>query len=87
MSPIYRTTYQVEVLSDGPLVLHGHGGDNDPFDLLAINYEITYGHCVGKVIEVNSEALADDVVADALKAVGNDGEFFDDALYPEDNDL
>ncbi|HVT77936.1 MAG TPA: hypothetical protein VHD87_12960 [Acidimicrobiales bacterium] len=84
MSAIYRTVYQVEVLSEGPFV-PPELGDNDPFDLLAIHYEITEGACVGKVIEVSSVEIPADHIRDALRAVGNDGELFD-PVFPDDEE-
>jgi len=82
MTDIYRTVFTIEVLSDGPLNLAMR--DDDPFDLLAINYEITDGDCVGNVRQTLSEIVPTDKVRDELVAIGNDGTFFDSLIGEED---
>lgn len=73
--PIFRTVYQVEVFSEGPF--EAAGGDNDPFDLSAINYAICEGDCVGSVNQVSSEVIPSELVASELIRIGNDGSYFD----------
>lgn len=72
---IYRTVFEVEVLSEGPF--NPNGGDTDPFDLAAINYAITEGDCIGNCEQKSSDVVPDDEVVDALCAIGNTGSFFD----------
>lgn len=70
---IYRTVYMVEVLSQGPFNLN----DDDESDLTQIDYEISYGDCIGQVRKINSVAIPPDQVQEALLSIGNDGTFFD----------
>lgn len=72
---IYRTIFTIEVLSEGPF--DPYGGDDDPFNLAAINYAITEGHCVGCCERTSSKVVPDGKVHDALVALGNTGSFFD----------
>jgi hypothetical protein len=74
-STIHRTIFTVEVLSEGPLSLACR--DDDPFDLLAIHYEITEGGCIGQVEQTDATIVPADKVRDALVRVGNDGTFFE----------
>lgn len=71
---IYRTVFSVEVLSDGPLILDG--GDNDPFDLEAINWAITTGECVGSVEQVSTDVVPTGEVVSHLERLGSDATFF-----------
>lgn len=77
MTQIHRTTFEVVVYSEGPLNLAFR--DDDPFQLLAINYEINEGGCVGGVEEARDEIVEPKAIKDALIEIGNDGEFFDRA--------
>lgn len=73
--PVFRTVFQVEVFSKGPLELAVR--DDDPFNLKAIDYEICEGDCIGMVDEVSSEQIpAADLEAHLIR-IGNDGGFFD----------
>jgi hypothetical protein len=72
---IRRTVFQIEVFSDGPLVLDAP--DNDPFDLATINYLITEGDCIGLVSTISQdEIVPSEKVRDELLRIGNDGDFF-----------
>lgn len=75
MTDIHRTVFQVEVFSDGPLLLSG--SSDDPFDLAAINYAITEGDCIGSVETVSTEVVPTDKVEENLLRIGNDGTFFE----------
>ena len=80
---VYKTVYQVTVLSEGELEIEIR--DDDPFGLLALNYEIVDGHRIGMVECVTSEKVPEDEVKDKLVEMGNDGTFFDDG--PDEEDL
>lgn len=73
---IRRTVIQVEVFSEGPF--YADGGENDPFDLAAINYAISEGDCIGSTdVVVDSEVVPPAEVEAHLLRIGNDGSFFD----------
>lgn len=74
--PIYRTTYKVEVFSEGPF--QPNAGPGDPFDLETINYEICEGPCIGNVEMVSAEVVPPEQVEAELLRIGNDGSFFED---------
>ena len=76
MTSIYRTVYEVEVFSEGPFEVNGHG-DSDPFDLEAISYAITDGECIGNVTRKDSAVVPPSKVRDELLRIGNDGGFFE----------
>ena len=73
---VSRTTFVFEVLhrTDEPL--------DNLYDALR---EAETSHAVGQVVEQHSVDLDDDDVADELRDLGNDGEFFDDDLNPDAN--
>lgn len=71
---IYRTVFQIEVFSEGPLDVEVD--DNDPFNLKEIAYAITEGDCIGNVEQISSEAVRPDEVKGHLLRIGNDGHFF-----------
>jgi hypothetical protein len=72
---IYKTQFKITVLSEEwPFGLEG--GDNDPFDLLAINYAIVEGDCIGSVEKLGSSIVPENEVNKELLAIGNDGTFF-----------
>jgi hypothetical protein len=73
---IYRTVMLIEVYSRGPLDLTDR--DDDPFELLAVNYEITDGDCIGDVHTVGEYLVDDADLVKHLVSIGNDGTFFDD---------
>lgn len=72
---IVKTQIMVTVLSDGPLELSYR--DDDPFGLLALNYQICEGSCLGSTEEISCDVLEPGEVEDALVSMGNDGSFFD----------
>jgi hypothetical protein len=75
MTDVHRTTFLVEVFSDGPFVTTTN--DYDPFDLQAINYAITEGDCIGNVQVHDVERVPEDLLREHLLRIGNDGTFFD----------
>src|SRR5688572_25889929 len=82
--PIYRTAFVVEVFSRGPLQLSDR--DDDPFGLLAINYEIVDGDCIGDVTQTEEEVVSPENLQAELVRIGNDGTFFD-PVGGEDDDV
>ena len=80
--PIHKTEIKITVLSRGPFVVEGD--DNDPFDLAAINYAITYGDCLGQTEEISSAQIPADKVVEECIALGNDGEFFNDDEFEDE---
>lgn len=64
---LYRTVFQIEVLSRGPY---------DPNeDLEQINYDIVEGSCSGQVTKISSEAVTPEQMAELLTAQGSDPSF------------
>ena len=78
---IFRTVYEVEVFSVGPFAT-----DPEESDLLAIDYAISEGDCIGSVSRTSSEPVPPDKVRDHLLRIGNEGDFFslEDELDEDD---
>ena len=72
---VARSIFIVEVL---------HRADQIPQTLADALHEADEGHAVGSVTNHHVERVADRDVPDALRALGNDGTFFDDDLHGDD---
>ena len=67
-TPIFKTTYEITVLSEGRFLSDS---------LTEINYAVTEGDCIGALEEVSSREVSRLEVPELLVAIGNDGTFFD----------
>lgn len=72
--PVYRTVYTVEVFSRGPYEPIG-----SEEELAQINYDITYGDCIGNVECRSTEIVPPEKIEAELLRIGNDGSFFESA--------
>lgn len=79
---VYKTIVQVTVYSRRPLT------EDERHDIGYLEAEIDYGDMIGSVKTITSEPvpLPEDVLRDELRAIGNDGTFFDDFDEGEDGD-
>lgn len=74
---VFRTVYEVEVFSEGPLDLwEGHFPDGDESVLRQIDYMTSEGPCIGMVTWKSSEPIPAHEVEENLVRIGNDGDFF-----------
>lgn len=73
---IFRTVYEIEVFSEGPLDLWEGEEPENPNALQQIDYLITEGPCIGMVTWKSSERVPSHEVQTNLVRIGNDGEFF-----------
>tara|TARA_R110002110_G_scaffold48486_6_gene144470 strand:- start:897 stop:1223 length:327 start_codon:yes stop_codon:yes gene_type:complete len=62
----YRTTYTLEVLSIAP---------NTERSLEGLNYEITEGHCSGRLWQTGEEEVSDEQMESLLEIHGTDPTF------------
>lgn len=69
--PIYKSTFKVEIFSEGPL-------PPDMYELDELNEMITEGDCIGSVEFVREDRVPVRRVRRELVEIGNDGTFFDD---------
>jgi hypothetical protein len=68
------------------VVLHRSDEDVATWDLTDVLEECDTGHAVGQVTRTLTDAVPDKDVPMELKKLGNDGEFFDPDLNPDDDD-
>ncbi|BBY53995.1 hypothetical protein H7J07_05180 [Mycobacterium koreense] len=71
MATISKTTFTFTVL---------HRSDDPPADLGVAIHEADHGNAVGLETSRETVAVPDAAVADELRALGNDGEFFGDSI-------
>lgn len=77
MTKFYKTTFTIEVLSEGPL--------GDCLSLSQIDYAISEGDCVGGNLTANEIEISAKQVADTLYVFGSTPSFFN--LDDEGNSL
>jgi hypothetical protein len=73
----YQTEYRITVLSEEPL--------DDPISLEDIIYEISEGHCLGRVDRERAEEISSKRCAQQCEWAGSDAGFFE--LDEEGNDF